>query len=719
MGHEFCCEVVELGPGCANLAAGDIVVSLPVAFDAEGLHGVGFSNRYSGGYAELMVVNELMAIKVPTGLPARLAALTEPLAVGVHAVAKSGIQSGEAALVIGLGPVGLAVIAELRMRGIGPIVGADFSPKRRDLAARLGADEVVDPAVERAVDAWRRVDGTRPLVIFEAVGVPGMIDQAMRMAPKGTRILVVGACMQPDTFHPMIGIGRELSIQFVLGYEPHEFGGALTAIADGRVDLEPWLTGSVGVEGIPQAFVDLDHPDAHAKILVRADMSDTRPHDPNDRTTTVATDDTFPRQYARTQRFTLGEPREHRRVARRPPDRVRPVARRQRSGQLPVGARRRTPARSGSSPTRVCCWRSPTRATSRRGAGPPRARPRGRRRRRGVRHRSATSRSPRSRWAAGCSWPGWCRRVARELAVDGPVFDPRPEPTASPARRLRERPTPAGRRARRRSRSWRARRARTDVSWGSAEFVAAEEMDRSRGFWWSPDGQRSRPCRVDTSPVPRWWIADPAHPETSRRRSIATRPPGRPTPSSSSTSSRSTAGRRGDRLGPRRVPVPRRRLVDRGRTGCSCTVQSRDQRRLSWSSAADGVTGRRSISSCSEDIDDAGSSSSPASPGQLGRRAARHRAADRDGARRLLVDGEPRHPAGSAGPIDRRDRRPTVVFHANPLDEPTTSVVHWRWSDAGGLERRSSANPASTAPRSAGRTVVVRSSTLGGRAHVT
>ena len=268
MGHEFCCEVVELGPGCDNLSTGDIVVSLPVAFDTEGLHGVGFSNRYNGGYAELMVVNELMAIKVPTALSPRLAALTEPLAVGVHAVAKSGVQSGDAALVIGLGPVGLAVIAELRMRGIGPIVGADFSPKRRDLAARLGADEVVDPAVERAVDAWRRIDGTRPLVIFEAVGVPGMIDQAMRMAPKGTRILVVGACMQPDTFHPMIGIGRELSIQFVLGYEPQEFGGALTAIADGRVDLDPWLTGSVGVEGIPQAFVDLDHPDAHAKILV-------------------------------------------------------------------------------------------------------------------------------------------------------------------------------------------------------------------------------------------------------------------------------------------------------------------------------------------------------------------------------------------------------------------------------------------------------------------
>jgi threonine dehydrogenase-like Zn-dependent dehydrogenase len=97
----------------------------------------------------------------------------------------------------------------------------------------------------------------RQLVIFEAVGVPGMIEQAMRMAPRDARILVVGACMQEDRIHPMLGIGRELNIQFVLAYEPLEFSGALTAIADGKIDLSPWLTGTVGVDGVPQAFADL------------------------------------------------------------------------------------------------------------------------------------------------------------------------------------------------------------------------------------------------------------------------------------------------------------------------------------------------------------------------------------------------------------------------------------------------------------------------------
>lgn len=268
MGHEYCCEILETGPGVSNLRAGDIVVSFPVAFDEQGVHGVGFSNKYPGGYAERLVVNELMSLKVPNGLSPELAAMTEPLAVGVHAVEKSRIVPGDAAVVLGLGPVGLACIAELKMRGIGPVVGADFSPRRRALAEHLGADVVVDPRETPAISAWRRIDGRKPLVVFEAVGVPGMIEQAMRMAPKDARILIVGACMQEDRIHPMLGIGKELSLQFVLGYSPTEFSNALTSIAEGKVDLSPLITGRVDIEGVPQAFADLGKPEAHAKILV-------------------------------------------------------------------------------------------------------------------------------------------------------------------------------------------------------------------------------------------------------------------------------------------------------------------------------------------------------------------------------------------------------------------------------------------------------------------
>jgi threonine dehydrogenase-like Zn-dependent dehydrogenase len=273
MGHEFCCEVVELGPDCTTRSVGDLVVSMPVTFDAAGLHTVGYSNTYPGGYAEAMVLSEMLTLRVPNGLSARLAALTEPLAVGVHAVAKSGIAPGDAAIVLGLGPVGLACVAELKLRGIGPIVGADFSARRRELGEQLGCDAVVDPRDEPAVVAWRRLDGQRPLVVFEAVGVPGMIDAAMRMSPRDSRILVVGVCMQTDHVNPMVGIGRELNVQFALGYSPEEFSYALDVIAEGRVDVEPLITGSVDIDGVPQAFADLADPDQHAKILVEPGIS--------------------------------------------------------------------------------------------------------------------------------------------------------------------------------------------------------------------------------------------------------------------------------------------------------------------------------------------------------------------------------------------------------------------------------------------------------------
>lgn len=269
MGHEFCAEVLELGPNAGTgVAPGDRIVSIPVVIGQGGMQSVGYSNQYPGGYGELMALSAMLAIKVPNGLSSEFAALTEPMAVGRHGVSRSGIAPGKAAVVIGCGPVGLAIIADLALRGIEPIVAADFSPARRALAATMGATEVVDPAVEPVVDAWRRVDGTKSLVIFEAVGVPGLIDSAMAAAPRGARVVVVGVCMEPDSIRPMLGIAKELDVSFALGYSYEEFAGTLRSIAEGELDVGPLITGQVGVDEVPQAFRDLANPEAHCKILV-------------------------------------------------------------------------------------------------------------------------------------------------------------------------------------------------------------------------------------------------------------------------------------------------------------------------------------------------------------------------------------------------------------------------------------------------------------------
>src|SRR5206468_6407119 len=104
------------------------------------------------GYGELMRLSELFVLPVPNGLATEHAALTEPMAVGAHAVAQARLEPGDAPLVIGCGPVGLAVVAALRLRGAEPFVAADFSPARRALAEGIGAHVVVDPTQQRAID---------------------------------------------------------------------------------------------------------------------------------------------------------------------------------------------------------------------------------------------------------------------------------------------------------------------------------------------------------------------------------------------------------------------------------------------------------------------------------------------------------------------------------------------------------------------------------------
>ncbi len=269
MGHEFCAEIIDFGADTQRaLKTGTRVVSMPLAVGAAGVQGVGYSNDYPGGYGELMLLSELFLLPVPNGLTTDHAALTEPMAVGVHAVAKSRFEPGDAPLVVGCGPVGLAVIAALRLRGAEPIVAADFSPIRRALAARLGAHVVVDPAETRPIDAWQAAAGARPAVVFECVGVPGLLHQVMRDAPREARVVVAGVCMEDDRIRPMLGINKELSLQFVLGYTPIEFAETLGHIAEGRIEVAPLVTGRVGVADVPAAFDELATPDAHAKILV-------------------------------------------------------------------------------------------------------------------------------------------------------------------------------------------------------------------------------------------------------------------------------------------------------------------------------------------------------------------------------------------------------------------------------------------------------------------
>lgn len=262
MGHEFSAEILEAGPDTETHPPGTMVTSLPVLLSAKGVEPIVYSNRTVGGYAERMLLSAPLLLPIPNGLDLKHAALTEPMAVGLHAVNKSNIAPGETALVLGCGPIGIAIIAALRARGVETIVASDFSPKRRELATAMGAHQTLDPAQGSPFDT------VKPAVVFEAVGVPGIIDDVMLRARPGTRLVVAGVCMQPDTVHPFFAIAKEINVQFVLAYTPDEFGDSLRALAEGDIDVSPLITGEVGLDAVGAAFDDLADPERHCKILV-------------------------------------------------------------------------------------------------------------------------------------------------------------------------------------------------------------------------------------------------------------------------------------------------------------------------------------------------------------------------------------------------------------------------------------------------------------------
>lgn len=318
LGHEFCGEVAEYGPGCRKrVPTGAHVVALPILRRAGKPHATGLSAAAPGAYAEQVLVEESLMMPVPNGLGPELSALSEPMAIGWHAVRRSEISKRDVAIVIGCGPIGLAIVCLLKARGVRAIVASDLSAARRDLASRCGAHVVVDPeqqspyqagdrghlntlpeAVELAISTteklrrlpipwqhtWRAIDtlGIKPKrpVIFECVGVPGILDGVIASAPLFSRVIGVGVCMGEDRIRPSMAINKEIDLRFVVGYTPLEFRDTLHMLAEGKIDAAPLVTGVVGLPGVAAAFDALASPNEHAKILIDPQSSATLPTAP-------------------------------------------------------------------------------------------------------------------------------------------------------------------------------------------------------------------------------------------------------------------------------------------------------------------------------------------------------------------------------------------------------------------------------------------------------
>lgn len=263
MGHEFVAEVVQAGPGAEAWSPGTRVTSIPVLIDPaspNGMVALGYSTKYPGAYGEYVVMSAPILLAVPDSVPDRVAATTEPCAVGLHAVREARMQPGETAVVMGAGPIGLMTLLWLKKEGVKHVTVSEYAEPRRALARQLGADLVVNPGDQDLAAALLEATGAPPPVVFECVGVEGTLHQAMQLVARMGRVVVVGVCMKEDRIFPMVGINKQLTLQFVLGYTPVEYAEALGALADGSIDTSPMVTRTVGIEELPAAFEALASP---------------------------------------------------------------------------------------------------------------------------------------------------------------------------------------------------------------------------------------------------------------------------------------------------------------------------------------------------------------------------------------------------------------------------------------------------------------------------
>ncbi|MGZ6186809.1 MAG: zinc-dependent alcohol dehydrogenase [Candidatus Binataceae bacterium] len=280
MGHEFCGEIVEIGPQVGGYAIGDRVTSLPYigcntcepcvagkGMHCEDIRGLGLG-QLPGAYAEYVMCGAKSLFKLPDNVDSRLGALVEPLSVGLHGVNRSGLGPGAACVVMGGGPIGLATLLWCKAKGAATVIVSELAPGRSELARRLGATEVVNPTIKDPAERIREITGRGPDLVFECIGVKSTLESAISMVATLGRVVVLGVCMEPDEITPVRCIFKEITVSFVLGYNDAEFQETINALSQGKIDPRPMVTDVIGVDQVPEMFAALRKPGGQAKVIV-------------------------------------------------------------------------------------------------------------------------------------------------------------------------------------------------------------------------------------------------------------------------------------------------------------------------------------------------------------------------------------------------------------------------------------------------------------------
>lgn len=274
LGHEYSGEVVGIGKEVKSVKVGDLVSVNPLTSCGEcaacqvgDLAMCASMVVGGGGYGQYSLVREHQCVRMPEGVSIEDGALVEPLAVGLRAVYQAQMPAGARVLVVGAGPIGLAVIFWARRHGAGKIAVTASSNRREEMAMAMGASMFVPPG-ENPVEDVNKALGGPPEIVFECVGKTGLIQRCIEhVAPRGT-IVVAGLCTHPDTFNPFLFIVKECRLQPTILYTTRDFQTTLDVLESGDTSPHSMITDTISIAETPDAFEALKQRTTQCKVLI-------------------------------------------------------------------------------------------------------------------------------------------------------------------------------------------------------------------------------------------------------------------------------------------------------------------------------------------------------------------------------------------------------------------------------------------------------------------
>lgn len=282
LGHEFAGTVVELGAEVqGGWTIGDRVTALPVQACREcdacavGLPALcrtgrftGMTLEFPGAYARYVAARASMLQRLPGGVAFTDGAMVEPLAVAHHAVELAAIRKGDSVLIIGAGPIGAGATLFARLAGARHVIVSEPAARRRDIALQLGATAVIDPATEDVAARCVALGGAPPQVVIECVGNPGLMQKALEAAGIRGRVVIAGVCFSEDRILPVVGLMKEINVQFSQCYTERDFEAVIDAIARGEAKPAPMHSQTIGLGELPRCFEALRTNPGDCKVLI-------------------------------------------------------------------------------------------------------------------------------------------------------------------------------------------------------------------------------------------------------------------------------------------------------------------------------------------------------------------------------------------------------------------------------------------------------------------